>query len=88
MEEAWYQPFKSILMALLQRGVEGLELPAIDVKVFCELFEAINRHGNRAEILNLWDDEVKKDFSMSALDLLAIELNMKNEISQLKQRWV
>lgn len=83
MEAAWYQPFKNKLRHLLSRGVEHSEFDGIDVFTVCELFEAINRHANRSEILTLWGQDESKRFHVTALRLLAIELDMETEIRQL-----
>ncbi len=87
MDDIWYQPIKKELHLLLQRGVENKEFPEMNITVVCELFEAINRHSNRFEILRQWSDELAMEYALMSIDILASQLKMQDEFSKLKSKW-
>lgn len=87
MEDAWYKPFKEILAGILERGVRSGEFPQMDIPVFCEIFEALNRQANRGEILGRWSPSLTKQFAREALGLLGARLGMSVEINNLIKDW-
>lgn len=87
MDQIWYEPFKHELATLLKRGFDEGSFPQMNIPVVCELFEAINRQVNRSEILGLWSQELSLQYGLASLALLADQLDMGQEISELTKAW-